>query len=180
MMSWVSETKAIATLASIRARFSAKIRDYEKKARKCSECLNPGACCLDQHFVNVRISRLEAETIARTVAELDPALRFRVEARTRDVAEMLRVAGGGTESERTFACPLFEPVRGCLAHENAKPLACIAHACYERPEDLPPDELLSEAEEEVARLNERVYGNKALIKPIPTAVAERMGDRSRR
>jgi hypothetical protein len=56
-------------------------------------------------------------------------------------------------------------------HDAAKPLPCIAHACYERREDLPPDELLTEREIRIAELNRRVYGRTEAPLPIPLVIA---------
>ena len=35
-------------------------------------CKTPGACCLDAHFVNVHITRLEAAAIRNTIGRLSP------------------------------------------------------------------------------------------------------------
>ena len=56
---------------------------------------------------------------------------------------------------------------GCVVHKRGKPAPCINHACYESESDLPPDRLLEEAEKEVSRLNDRVYGNAWNWLPIP-------------
>lgn len=69
-----------------------------------------------------------------------------------------------------FACPLFERGVGCLVHEKAKPLACIAHACYEKQEDLPPESLLTEREGLIEKLNLRTYGSSKPWLPIPDAL----------
>lgn len=76
----------------------------------------------------------------------------------------------GATFDRTFACPLFEKGTGCLVHETGKPLPCINHACYERQEDLPPDELLTEQEIRVNDLNKRVYGGNPSWLPLPVAL----------
>jgi hypothetical protein len=81
--------------------------------------------------------------------------------------------GLNEERSETYACPLFEKGIGCLVHEVAKPLPCIAHACYERKEDLPPEDLLAEKETEIANLNERVYGELTLL-PLPVAVKQNL------
>ena len=70
----------------------------------------------------------------------------------------------------TYACPLFEKGTGCLVHETAKPLPCIAHACYESQTDLPPDELLDAAELAIHSLNIRTYGKADPLVPIPLAI----------
>jgi hypothetical protein len=74
------------------------------------------------------------------------------------------------QSDRTYACPLYDPSAGCLVHDSAKPLPCIHHACYERREDLPPDGLLDDAELAVERLNRKVFGKSTALLPLPIAI----------
>lgn len=170
-MKFISETHALAKLAEIRREFAAEVREgYEHRAKPCSECETPGACCLDEHFVNVRVTRLEAKAISNGVNELPAELREKVQSRARAAVERygLEVADGKL---RTYACPLFEKGIGCVVHNTAKPLPCIAHACYERKEDLPPDELLAEREIRIADLNRRVYGAAEPPQPIPMVIA---------
>ena len=163
-MKFVSEKVAIRRLGEIREAFRTKIAgDFEHRAKPCVTCETPGACCLDAHFVNVRISRLEAAAIRDSLLRLEPEFQSRVYARIENAAD-------GLSERETYACPLFEKGTGCLVHNDAKPLPCIQHACYDRKEDLPPDELLAEAEELIDRLNRRVYGTATAIKPLPTAL----------
>ena len=160
-MRLIARSKALVELRRIKDELRAHIGDrYEHRAKSCATCETPGACCLDAHFVNVRISRLEAAAIGRLIDEMDSAARQRVTARI-DATEM---------DGDHFACPLFERGVGCLVHEQAKPLPCIAHACYERQEDLPPDHLLTEQEGLVDDLNVRAYGLSQPWLPIPVAI----------
>ena len=173
-MKFISETSAIAALADIRRDFREHVRErYEHRAVPCSACRSPGACCTDEHFVNVRVTRLEAAAIARRVAELPPDLQQSVRRRAEEQIERHRLDETLADPTRTYACPLFEKGTGCLVHEAAKPLPCIAHACYEREADLPPDELLDERETEIAELNRKVYGREEAAVPIPVAIASR-------
>ena len=161
-MKLLSESKAIEKLEEIRNEFRGIVRrDYEHRAKSCATCETPGACCLDVHFVNVRITKLEAVAIRKALNELPIALQENIERRIEELT--------AAEQLTTYACPLFEKGIGCLIHETAKPLPCIAHACYERKEDLPPDELLAEREIEIEKLNRRVYRKSTLL-PIPTAI----------
>jgi hypothetical protein len=167
----LSETKAIGVLDEIRSGFREEIRRvYEHRAKPCSVCETPGACCLDAHFVNVRITRLEAVAIRRELEKLSEELRTRAEARIAKLQDE-------THAEK-YSCPLFEKQFGCLVHETAKPLPCIAHACYERKEDLPPDELLAEREMQIEKLNRRVYGKTTFL-PIPLALQMQKPARSK-
>ena len=161
-MRTLAESKAISKLIEIRNDFRESIRrEYEHRAKSCITCETPGACCLDAHFVNVRITKLEAIAIKNAIKELPVVLQESLAVRIENLT-----SGGELN---TYACPLFEKGIGCLVHETAKPLPCIAHACYERKEDLPPDELLTEREIDIERLNQRVYG-KSVFLPIPTAI----------
>lgn len=157
----LSESKGIEILTRIREEFREEIaRGFERRAKPCSTCETPGACCLDQHFVNVRVSRLEAAAIRKAVCELGEEARSAVFQRLEQIEP----------DAEFYACPLYEQGTGCLVHDTAKPLPCIAHACYERPEDLPPDELLSNRELEIDQLNRRIYGRSELLTPIHVAL----------
>lgn len=157
----IAEGRAIEALSRIQEDFREDIAGgFEHRAKPCSACVTPGACCLDEHFVNVRVSRLEAVAIRKAVGELGESERSSVEGRLAAISP----------NAEFYPCPLFEPGAGCLVHATAKPLPCIAHACYERGEDLPPDELLSERELEIDRLNQRVYGRSQPLVPIHRAL----------
>ena len=170
-MKLISETKGLSKLAEIGRDFSDEVRrGYEHRAKPCSTCETPGACCLDEHFVNVRVTRLESRAISNSVSSLPDDLREKVLSRARSAVERYGLEESDGEL-KTYACPLFEKGIGCLVHDTAKPLPCIAHACYERKEDLPPDELLTEREIRVAELNLRVYGKAEPPLPIPVAIA---------
>jgi hypothetical protein len=163
----LSETIALKKLQSIRSEFTDRIRnDFEHRAKSCATCETPGACCLDEHFVNVRITRLEAVGIRDRLNAFSPQHREAVYCRVEDSIKKYKLDEGNSD---TYACPLFEKGVGCLVHRDAKPLPCIAHACYDRKQDLPPDELLTEREIEIDRLNRAVYGSTTLL-PLPVAI----------
>lgn len=172
-MKLVSESKAIALLDGIRREFRAKVADHEQRAASCESCSTPGACCLDAHFVNVRISRLEAAAIRNALAELPEELRGKVSDRIDVTISTYKLDEAIDTSTTTYACPLFERGVGCLVHSTAKPLPCIAHACYSSPADLPPDDLLNDAEMKVERLNERTYARSQPLVPLPLAISGR-------
>ena len=167
-MKLLSESKALQVLAAIRGEFTEIVRrEYEHRAKSCATCETPGACCLDAHFVNVRITRLEAVAIKHALDALPIALRENVFERIEAAIDEFSLEQSG--NLKSYSCPLFEKGIGCLVHKTAKPLPCIAHACYERKEDLPPDELLAEREIEIEGLNRRVYGKTVLL-PLPVAI----------
>ncbi len=166
-MKLVSETKSIKRLSVIRENFRSKISKFEARAKSCSTCTTQGACCLDAHFVNVRISRLEAVAIARAVGQLDPIHRKNVPRRIDDAIARFHL---DESTDAPYSCPLYQIGVGCLVHQTAKPLACIAHACYESTDELPPEDLLDAAEAEIDMLNRRSYGNMTTLLPIPIAL----------
>src|SRR5690606_41799951 len=65
----------------------------------------PGACCLDAHFVNVRITRLEAAAIRKTIADLPEELKGRVVERAQDAVKRFDLNEASTG---TYACPLLD------------------------------------------------------------------------
>ena len=156
-MKLISESIAIKQLANVREEFRRELaKDYEHRARPCSSCTTPGECCLDEHFVNVRVSRLEVTAIRTAVSDLHENLRSAVFARLERIEP----------DAEFYSCPLYHPGIGCVVHNTAKPMPCIAHACYERKEDLPPDELLSARELEIDELNRKVFGRGQTLIPI--------------
>lgn len=172
MMKLASESGEMERLAKIRSEFAAEIRrSYERKAKPCLTCASPGICCRDEHFVNVRITKLEAAAIAGRLNELPEGKRTDVFERVAETINKYNLSAPGDPSLKTYACPLFEKGVGCLVHDTAKPLPCIAHACYENEADLPPGELLEEAEAAVAKLDRRVYGKASPPELLPVAVA---------
>ena len=163
----LSEKRGAEQLAKIREDFRLTVvSTYEPRAKSCLTCDTQGACCVDEHFVNIRISRLEAAAIKDVLSRLPALKRAGVFARIEDAA-------AGLSEKETFACPLFEKEIGCLVHMEAKPLPCIQHACYESREDLPPDELLDESEAKIDRLNQRVYGKATALKPLPFCLVDK-------
>lgn len=171
-MKFISKNLALEKLADIRSAFAAEIRGtYEPKAKPCSACESPGICCRDAHFVNVRITRLEAAAINSVIDGLEPEYRDSVRSRVNATVDKYGLSGSSGEATHAYACPLFEPAVGCLVHHTAKPLPCIAHACYENRDDLPPDELLAESEIMIERLNRRVYGREMVALPLPVAIS---------
>lgn len=176
-MKFLSEKKAIGELAEIRAVFRADIAAFEQRAASCETCTTPGACCLDAHFVNVRVSRLESKAIRNALGDLPNELREKVEKRVEETIAKYKLDEVIETSSATYACPLFEKGVGCLVHTSAKPLPCIAHACYSSPNDLPPDELLDAAEMKVERLNERTYARSQPLTLLPVAISGRSSTR---
>ena len=172
-MKFFSETHALEKLHRLKTDYAAQIiNGYEHKAKSCLTCETQGACCLDAHFVNVHITRLEAAAIQKTLAKLPERHQGQVYRRIDETIKKYALSAEGDTSARTFACPLFEKGTGCLVHAVGKPLPCIQHACYENERDLPPDELLSEQERRVENLNKRTYGNEVEWLPLPVAICQ--------
>ena len=78
----LSETIALEKLHGLKTDFAARIRSgYEHRAKSCATCETPGACCLDAHFVNVHITKLEAKAIRNVIDELPEAHQAQIDAR---------------------------------------------------------------------------------------------------
>jgi len=170
-MKILSQTRALEKLHELKTDFAARIKTgYEHRAKNCLTCKTPGACCLDAHFVNVHITRLEAAAIRRVIGGLSPDKQTKIFERVEETISKYELSSEGDTFSKTYACPLFEKGIGCLVHERGKPLPCIAHACYENREDLPPDELFSEQEGLVEKLNEVTYREPARWLPLPIAI----------
>lgn len=164
-------TAALERLQDLKKEYTIEIREkYEHKAKSCITCDTKGACCLDAHFVNVHITRLEAAEIRRVLSRLPEQKQAEVYARVETAIDKYGLNNGGDSFAKTYACPLFEPAVGCLVHAEGKPLPCITHACYERQEDLPPDSVQAEREQGVESLNSAVYGNRVQWQPLPVAI----------
>ncbi len=171
----ISESAGVRKLEKIREAFRDEIQScYEHRAKPCSTCESPGICCRDEHFVNVQITRLEAEAIVRRLEKLEGEKRAEVAERVISAVEKYGLSDTEDTHSQTYACPLYEAAAGCLVHDSGKPLPCIAHACYERKKDLPPDELLAEKEFVIMQLNRRVYGTPVAAAPLPAAVARQL------
>ena len=169
----LSETTALARLKELRENFRSEIsQGYEHSAKSCELCETPGACCLDEHFVNVHISRLEALAMRRAIADLPDQTQQAVRERTARTIEKYKLEEILDTRTATYACPLFQKGTGCLVHGTAKPLPCIMHACYSSADDMPPDELLDAAELTVNKLNEQTYRRPTEHLPIPLALAK--------
>jgi hypothetical protein len=159
-MKTLSETKALQELRKLKTSYQNLIKtNYEHKAQDCLTCPTKGACCLDAHFVNVHITKLEAVAVRKTLENLSEEKQREVYERATETVERYDLKTSGDTFQKTFACPLFEKGIGCLVHSSAKPAPCIQHACYENKADLPPDKLQEDTENQIERLNRRTYGN---------------------
>jgi hypothetical protein len=168
-MKRVDKKEALSRLEKIKTAYRNKIRhDYETKAKDCLTCQTKGACCLDAHFVNVHITRLEAAALNTVLRQLPAARQVEIARRISETIERYNLTDSGDTFSQTFACPLFEGETGCLVH-GVKPVPCIQHACYERPDDLPPDDLQEEIERKIERLNRQTFGNTDWL-PLPIAL----------
>jgi hypothetical protein len=167
-MKTLTETKALQDLQKLKSEFQNFIKEnYEPNAQNCETCPTKGACCLDAHFVNVHITKLEAVAIGKTLAKLDAKKRREIYRRISETVDRYALRADGDSFAKTYACPLYEKSVGCLVHYEGKPAPCISHACYENEADLPPDNLQTEIENQIERLNKRVYGGVWNYLPLP-------------
>lgn len=166
-MKLLSEKSALLKLRKLKDDFRAEIKqNYEFRAKDCGTCETRGACCLDAHFVNVHITRLEAVLISQELQKFSPEKQNEIYQRISESIEKYDLSSEGDTISKTFACPLFEKGAGCLIHA-VKPVPCIAHACYERREDLPPDDLQMQAEEKIEKLNQQTDKKFPRWLPLP-------------
>jgi hypothetical protein len=164
----VSEKQSLLKLQKIKRNFQNFVREnFEHRAKSCLTCETKGACCLDAHFVNVHITRLEAVSINKELEKLSPEKQNEIYRRIENTIEKYELKSDGDTFAKTFACPLFEKEIGCLIHFSGKPAPCILHACYENKADLPPDELQMEIETEIEKLNEQTYKQLPKWLPLP-------------
>ena len=174
MIKLLSEQKALDRLKKLKSDFKSEISlGYEHRAKNCLTCETQGACCLDAHFVNVHISRLEAIAVRQVLAKLPEPKQMEINARIYKTINKYRLSADGDTYAQTYACPLFEKGIGCLVHTDGKPAPCITHACYENAADLPPDDLLTEQENRIDALNEQTYGRPQTWLPLPLALSRR-------
>jgi hypothetical protein len=167
-MKMLSETKALLELQKLKTDYASFIKtNYEQKAANCDTCPTKGACCLDAHFVNVHITRLEAAAIRQTLENLSEEKQREIYKRAAETVEKYDLNSGDDTFAKTFACPLFEKGIGCLVHSTAKPAPCISHACYENKEDLPPEQLQERVENSIEKLNAKTYGKNLSWLPLP-------------
>lgn len=166
-MKTVSEPIALKQLEKIKSAYRNEIQtQYEPKAKNCLTCEVQGSCCVDEHFVNVHITKLEAVAIIKNLQRFDENKQTEIFTKAEKTVEKYNLKETGDTFSQTFSCPLFEKETGCLVH-SVKPVPCIQHACYERREDLPPDELQTETELKIERLNRQTYKQTLSQLPLP-------------
>lgn len=166
-MKTLSEKQALLKLRELKNDFRDHIKqNYEHRAKSCETCETKGACCLDAHFVNVHITKLEAVLIKEELAKFPLEKQKEIAERIEKTIKTYELSTEGDTLKKTFACPLFEQNVGCLIH-SVKPIPCIQHACYQRKEDLPPDEFQQNTESKIERLNEQTYKQFSRWLPLP-------------
>lgn len=167
-MKRLSETKALIKLKKIKDNYREFIKtNYEHNAKSCLTCDSKGACCLDAHFVNVHITKLEAVAVRQSLGKLSEEKQREIYKRAAETVEKYNLNSSGDTFKKTFACPLFEKGIGCLVHFEGKPAPCISHACYENAENLPPEKFQTEIENQIEKLNKLIYGNAFSWLPLP-------------
>lgn len=170
----MDESEALGELRRVKDSYRKFIRDnFEDAAEDCNACPSFGACCTDAHFVNVHITPLEAVAIRKTLrAKLSAEELQKIDERVAQTIKKYNLKDNSETFEQTYACPLFEPKVGCLVHSEAKPAACIQHACYKQEKDLPPQCLQDNAERRIEKLNREVYGEDWSWLPLPIQLSK--------
>lgn len=160
--------QALKGLKSLKQDFQTLIQaSFEHSAKDCLTCEVQGICCTDAHFVNVHITRLEAVAIKKTLEKLPSEKQQEIYQRNAETIKKYNLKSDDDTFSQTFSCPLFEKGIGCLVHQEAKPIPCITHACYENKQDLPPDKLQFEKEKQIEHLNTQTFGNAWNWLPLP-------------
>lgn len=166
-MKFLSKKEALGRLDRIKSAHRSVVREkYEVRAKNCLTCETQGICCADAHFVNVQITKLEAVAILEHLKKFDETKRQEIFQRINKTVEDFDLKETGDTFSQTFACPLFEKGSGCLIHP-VKPVPCVQHACYERREDLPPEQLQTDTELKIEKLNAQTYGKHLSQLPLP-------------
>ena len=179
-MKILSEKRALTKLRELKADYQNLIKtEYEGKAKNCLTCETKGACCLDAHFVNVHITRLEAAAIHQSLEKLSSERQREIYRRIENAIDKYDLKTSGDTFAQTFACPLFEKGIGCLVHSTGKPAPCIQHACYENKTDLPPDTLQENVERQIERLNKLTYKNDWSWLPLPIWISRRYNSKQK-
>ena len=81
-MKTLSEKQALIKLRTLKNDFRNRIKqNYEHRAKDCGTCETKGACCVDAHFVNVHITKLEAVLIKEELAKFTPEKQKNIEKR---------------------------------------------------------------------------------------------------
>ena len=87
-MKTLTEPKALNELKKLKTVYREFINvNYEHNAKSCLTCETKGACCLDAHFVNVHITRLEAVAIRETLRKLSEEKQCKIYKRAEETVE---------------------------------------------------------------------------------------------
>src|SRR5687768_1325649 len=101
----LSETTALEKLHLLKTGFTTSVREnYEHRAKDCATCETKGACCLDAHFVNAHITRLEAAAIRRTLGRLSSEKQSEIFTRVEKTISDYGLLESGDTFSKTYAC----------------------------------------------------------------------------
>ncbi len=121
-MKKLTETKALGESNKLKTAYQNFIKtNYEHRAANCETCPTKGACCLDAHFVNVHITRLEAAAIRKTLSKLDEKKQAEIYRRAKETVEKYDLKSTGDTFQKTFSCPLYEKALVVLCILKANP-----------------------------------------------------------
>jgi Fe-S-cluster containining protein len=149
------EQAALGRLAEVLARTAAGVE--RKRAFSCAGC---DAHCCKVGRNGMLVTRLEAAAIVERL-HADPALRARlpaIERRVRETVARHGLTASDATGRRTYTCPFLDERNRCTIHGAGQPLGCITFmprrggGC---DQEVAPFEV---ALEEIARLNDEVYG----------------------
>lgn len=140
----------------------------------CDGCV--AWCCRDGAN-SMRATPLEAEAVARLVASRGPDAVAEALRRVETVIVAAGLVGGGEAgSASTYTCPFLDPANRCGVHA-AKPLGCITFTPVRDGGCDQDAELLGEALEACAELNDEAFGDDWRDRPFPVAVRSALNRR---
>ena len=158
-------SEGLKRLEPVKLALDAASRRAADGVRSCASC---DAHCCRIGCNSMRVSRLEAEVIARRLAEPDLApLVPQILERARGE---VRKRGLRPDRDTTYDCPLLSPEGRCLVHGPSQPAGCLTFRPVEDggcDHDLP---LFRKHENRILNANRTAWGRDEDPLPIPIAL----------
>ena len=165
-------TDALRRLSALVARARADVES--RRLASCSGC--PAPCCRVGRN-GMLVSPLEAAGILRRI-ETDAALARRRRALVEEIESLVAARGLSRTADRetTYDCPFLIAGGGCAVHGEGQPLGCVTFmpATPDQEHCDQDEEAFVAAYDELAALNESVFGDDWEPWPIPVAVLDRL------
>lgn len=162
------EARAVADLERAKAPLRGRTLQVARSVRTCAGC---GACC-DFPFNAMKATSLEALALAVRLRS-DPALAAEREEIEAAVRETVRRHGlrAREDDDRPYRCPLLAGDRSCRVHGYAEPVGCLAFSPLHRERCDMDWPAFHRAASALRALNERAFGGRFAVLPLPVALA---------